>query len=696
MAKKKKKKRQLPFRLNILFFAVFLLFSGLIFQLGVVQILNGESFQEEIDRTIQDTTTEPVPRGKIFDRNHQVVVDNKPLYSITYTPAKGVEAKDRLEVAEKLSNYISMYNKETKQKKLKTISPRDKQEYWYLQHEEEAEALLSEEEAAEMEPADQYKTILKRIKKDKAKDLKDLTEDQLKVILIKKELDKAQTLTPHIVKNEDVTTEEYARVAEHLSELPGVNASTDWNRAYPYKDTMKSLLGSITSQTEGIPADKESYYLTRGYNRNDRVGRSGLEEQYESLLRGRKEQVEYTTNKKGEIVGSDVVVKGERGKDLVLTIDMDFQKRVDKIVREELEKVIKAHPYENRFADDAMAIVMNPKTGELLAVSGQHYDRKKNKFTNTAYKALYDQHRPGSAVKGATVLSGYQSGVIKPGDTFVDAPINIKGTPTKSSWKQSLGPVNDLDALRMSSNVYMFYIAMRMGGEFHYQSGQPISFNPDAFQEFRNYFGEFGLGVSTGVDYPYEGTGYKGTDLQAGKLMDFAIGQYDTFTTLQLAQYVSTIANDGLRVRPHFLKEVHEPSASDKQLGPIFDSVTTNVLNQIEMKSDYISRVQEGFRRVYQSPGGTAYSEFAGKDYNPAGKTGTAENEVYIDGNKHDTENNSLIGYAPFDDPEVAMAIIVPNTGIDKGDHANNKMGARIMDAYFDMKKESGDKKVVE
>ncbi|MBT2214472.1 penicillin-binding protein 2 [Virgibacillus dakarensis] len=684
MVKKKKKRRQLPFRLNILFFVVFLLFSVLILQLGVVQILNGDSFQKEIDRTDQDISKTPVPRGKIYDRYHNVVVDNEPIYSITYTPAKGVQAEDRLDVAEKLANYISMYNDKNKEDKLAAITMRDKKEYWYLKHDEEAKKLLTEKEAADMKPAEQYKTILERIKEE---EVDDLTEEQQKVILIKKELDKAMTLTPHIVKNEDVTPEEYAKVAEHLNELPGINATTDWNRAYPYDDTFKSLLGSITSQTEGILAEKENYYLTRGYSPNDRVGRSGLEEQYEELLRGRKEQIEYTTNKNGEIVDTNVVVEGQRGKDLVLTIDMKFQERVDKILREELKKVIQKHPYDNRFVDDALAVVMNPKTGELLAVSGQHYDREKGKFSNVAYKTLYDQHRPGSAVKGATVLSGYQSGVITPGQTFYDAPIKIKGTPEKGSYN-SLGSVNDLDALKRSSNVYMFYIALRMGGEYNYQYNQPVTFHKEAFQKMRNYFDQFGLGVSTGVDFPYEGTGYKGPEPVAGNLMDFAIGQYDTFTTMQLAQYVSTIANDGLRVRPHFLKEARVPSASEERLGAVFKSVNTDVLNQIEMSQNYIERVQEGFRRVYQEPRGTAYTEFSGKDYNPAGKTGTAENEVYKNGNQYNTENLSLVGYAPFDDPEIAMAIIVPNTGVDKGDHVNNKIGERIMDTYFDLKEE--------
>src|SRR5699024_5452810 len=104
----------------------------------------------------------------------------------------------------------------------------------------------------------------------------------------------------------------------------------------------------------------------------------------------------------------------------------------------------------------------------------------------------------------------------------------------------------------------MFHIAMRMGGEYNYQPGKKIVYHPEAITEMRNYFSQFGLGVETRVDFPYEATGYKGEHPKAGNLLDFAIGNYDTFTTLQLAQYVSTIANDGYRVRPHFLKEVRD------------------------------------------------------------------------------------------------------------------------------------------
>ncbi|AUJ26258.1 peptidoglycan D,D-transpeptidase FtsI family protein [Virgibacillus dokdonensis] len=676
---KKKKKAQLPFRINLLFFIIFLMFAGLILQLGVVQILNGEEFQEEIERTVKDTTKVPVPRGKIYDSKHQVIVDNKPLYSITYTPPKGVQAEDRLEVAEKLAKYISMDSD--------GVTERNKKEYWYLKNKEMADKRLKEEEAAELDNAEQYNTILDRITEE---EISGFSKQELEVIAIKTELDKAYSLTPQIVKNEDVTAEEYAQVSEHLAELPGINATTDWNRDYPFNDTMRSLLGSITSQEQGIPADKEENFLTKGYSRNDRVGKSGLEEYYEDVLRGRKEQIQYTTTKSGDVVDSNTVVEGRRGKDLVLTMDIDFQEKVDKIVREELKTAVQKHPYENRYLKDALAVVMNPKTGEILAVSGQTRDG--NDYKDATIKTLYDAHRPGSVVKGATVLAGLESGVISPGQRFNDSPLKIKGTPQKGSYR-SLGSVNDIDALKKSSNVYMFYIGLKMGGENRYPfpNNSKAAFDPAAWQEMRNYFQQFGLGVRTGIDFPYESIGYEGPKMSnAGLLMDQAIGQYDTYTTMQLAQYVSTIANNGYRTQPHFLKEIREPSRSDKQLGGVYRSENTKVLNQIQMDQSYIERVQEGFRQAFQEQGGTVYSFGSSKDYKPAGKSGTAQNEIYEDGELvAETENLSLIGYAPYDDPEIALAVMVPNTGLGNGYRINYEIGFKIMDAYFNAQKDN-------
>ncbi|HEY4602648.1 MAG TPA: penicillin-binding protein 2 [Cerasibacillus sp.] len=687
----KKKQRRVPIRLNILFFIVFLLFSVLILQLGVVQILNGEAYQKEIDRTIKDRTKIPVPRGKIYDRNQTLIVDNKSLYSITYTPPKGVQARDRLKVAKELSKYITMYDAndpEDKKKKIKTITERDRKEYWFLlgknkKNEKLVNKRLTKKEKEELDHGEQYKLMLERITEE---EIAQLTEKDEDIILIKKELDKAYSLTPQIVKNEGVTPTEYALVAEHLDELPGINATTDWDREYPLDDTLKNLLGSITTEKRGIPKEKVQHYLAKGYSRNDRVGISGLEEQYEDVLRGRKEQIEYTTDKKGNIIDAKTVVEGKRGKDLVLTIDIEYQERLVKVVQKHLKNAIN-HSSANRFLEDAIAIAMDPKTGEILALTGQHYNRKTGKFESHDYKVLYDAHRPGSAIKGATVLAGFQSGVATPGQQFFDTPIKIAGTPVKKSVN-NMGWVNDLEALRRSSNVYMFNIAMRMGGEYHYSPNKNIKFNPASLQEIRNYFSQFGLGVKTGVDYPYEATGYKGSN--PPNLLDYSIGQYDTYTAIQLVQYISTIANGGYRMKPHFVKEIHEPIArDDDELGPVYKNHHPEVLNRVQMKDEWIERVQQGLRLVYSS--GTASRFFSNKPYNPAGKTGTAENEVHdeITGQKlGDTNNLVLVGYAPFDEPEIAFAVIVPNLGAIRGQYPiSNQIGQGILDEYFDLKK---------
>src|SRR5690625_5098095 len=370
---RKKKDSRIPFRVNILFFAVFLLFTILVIQLGIVQILEGESYQAEIDRTINDTSKSPVPRGKIFDRNGNVVVDNNPLYAITYTPPKRVQAEDKLELAEDLVSFINI-----DEELIDKITERNKKEYWYLKNIDEAVERLTDEEIEELDDTDQYNLIIEERISDE--DIKNISDEEMNVIAIKRELDKAYALTPEVIKNKDITVEEYAKIAEHLSSLPGINATTDRERKYVRGDTLKSILGSITSQDQGIPAEQEDYYLTRGYNRNDRVGKSGLEEQYEDVLRGRKEQIEYTTTKTGTVLGTDIAVEGERGKDLVLTFDMDYQKKVDELLLKELKS---ARSNGNNYLEDVLAVVLNPKTGEILAMSGQHYNSDKGEYEST-------------------------------------------------------------------------------------------------------------------------------------------------------------------------------------------------------------------------------------------------------------------------------------------------------------------------
>jgi penicillin-binding protein A len=691
---KKKKKPQVPFRLNMLFFVVFLLFSALILRLGVVQIVYGEYYRKEVERTENVTVSTPVPRGKIYDRYNRVIVDNVPLNAITYTRTQTTTPQETLEIAQKLAQYI--------EKPTDKITERDMKDYWILTRPEKAEEKIPEAERKQLKKEWKekeysekemdrrlYKLTLERITEE---DLKEITEDELEVLAIKRELDSGYALTPQIVKNQGVSNKEYAVVSEHLEELPGVSTTTDWERHYVYGNTFRSVLGNISTSEEGLPRERLEYFLARDYSRNDRVGKSYLEAQYEDVLHGQKAKLKNITDKAGNILETKEIYKGQRGKDIVLTIDIELQQRVEKIIEEELMAAKRTSGKE--LLDRAFVVMMNPKTGEILSMAGKLYTRDESGkvvLQDYALGTMTSAYAMGSAVKGATVLTGMQTGVIQPGTVLRDEPLYIKGTPPKKSYK-TMGLINDLTALQLSSNVYMFKTAIAIAGST-YRPHRPLPIDPEAFTIMRKYYSQFGLGVKTGIDLPNEIIGWPGNSTLPGHLLDLSIGQFDMYTPLQLAQYVSTIANGGYRMKPQIVKEIREPNNDGKELGPVIRGFEPVVLNRVDMKTEYIERVQEGFRRVMQEKGGTAAGFFANKPYRPAGKTGTAQ--AFYDGPNRSkfmtpTYNLTLVGYAPYDNPEVAFSVVVPWVYQHAKNHypINNYIGRKILDAYFELKQE--------
>ncbi|MEN8700997.1 penicillin-binding protein 2 [Bacillus infantis] len=687
MNKKRKKKNHVPMRLNMLFFAVFLLFSMLILRLGVVQIVYGDDYKREIERTEDVTVNNPVPRGKMFDSTGKVIVDNTPQNAITYTN-KGASQEEMLKVAENLASLI--------QKDTQKVQERDKKDYWIMKNQEKADAKVSQKEIDALkekyEDEKEFNKEVYDLKLDRIteEELNSLTDKDLEILAIYRDFTSGYALTPQIVKNKDVTNEEFAVVSENLQFLPGVDTTTDWERYYAFGSTLQSVLGRISKSDEGLPAEKVDYYLARDYSRNDRVGKSYIELQYEDVLHGQKAKVKNITDKGGSLLKTETISEGQRGKDLVLSIDMELQKEVEKILEEEL-RAAKRSPG-TALLDRAYTVLMDPMTGEILTMAGKKI--ADGEMQDDALGNITTTYNVGSAVKGATILTGYKEGVIQPGSVIFDGPLRIKGTPIKKSWK-NFGPLDDINALKYSSNVYMFQTAIRIGGGV-YKPDRPLPLNEEGFDTIRDSFAQFGLGVRTGIDLPNEQTGFKGMSDKPGFMLDLAIGQYDTYSNMQLAQYVSTIANGGNRMEPHIVKEIREPLMDNSELGPILEEIKPKVLNRLDIEENWMKRVQEGFRRVMQEPGGTAYGNFGGKGktYKPAGKTGTAE--AFYDGPRRkdfgkeppETMNLSLVSYAPSDNPEVALAVLVPWAYQGSVDHgANKKIGERVLDAYFDLKK---------
>ncbi|WP_377888620.1 peptidoglycan D,D-transpeptidase FtsI family protein [Alkalihalobacillus sp. R86527] len=660
MIKKNIKKSHVPFRLNILFLCVFLLFSALVLRLGVIQIVQGEDFERLTEQTENVTAKSSAPRGKMFDRYGRVLVDNEPTFTLTYIRTQNTKSKERLEVARKLATFIDVDTDK--------VTERDLKDYWILTKPEKAKAKLSDKEWSELKPKAAYQLQIDRIKED---DLKEISDDaeEMKVAAIKRQMDTGYALSSQSIKK-GLTREEIAKVSEHLDILPGVDIQADAERVYPYGNTLETMFGNLGQ----IPEEQIDKYKMRGYDHNDLVGVSYLEKEYEELLKGQKAKKKYITDKSGKPMGEPIVTPGKRGNDLVLTVDIDLQKKLDSILANQLRD---ARARGNPHADRAYAIAMDPMTGDILAFGGTKYDSSENEYIEYSYGTLSEAYEMGSAVKGASVLTGYETGVIGHGTVLYDTPILIPQTEPKASYTKMFS-INDLTALERSSNVYMFRIAMMIAGYDYQPNTRGIPWNRNAYDTIRYNFNQFGLGKKTGIDMPIETAGINGGYDVLGKLMDLMIGQFDTYTPLQMAQYVSTIANGGKRLQPHFLKEVHEPSNVNGLSNILVEQFDTNVLNTLQMSNSDIDRVRNGLWRVTNGSRGTAEDEFIGADYSHAGKTGTAQV-------KDDRYNLSFVGFAPYDNPEIAISVIVPNMN-DDGNHVNQRIGRQLLDAYFDLK----------
>lgn len=697
---KAKYRASLSFRMNVLFFSIFILFSALIFRLGYLQIVNGENYVRALERTEEVAVNTSVPRGRIYDRYGRVLVDNEPENAITYTKMQSTTTEEMLDIAEQLAMLI--------EQPTKRVTYRDKLDFWILKNKEAAYNKVSEKEEtnlrATIEDEKEVQKEIDRLVRERIteEELAELTNFDLEVLAIYREMVSGYSLSPQIIKSEDVTAAEFARVSERLSDLPGVNTTTDWKRV---KLSSLSILGRTTVPSKGIPKSKLDFYLARDYSRNDRVGESYFEAQYEELLQGQKSVVKNITNRQGEVVDTVTTYEGEPGKDLVTTIDTELQAEAERIVEEKLLE-LKNEYGSSKLLDRAFYVMMNPRTGELLAVVGKKIEKDpktgKQYVVDYSYGTFTTAYEVGSTIKAATLLMGYSQGVIQPGTTLIDQPIKLAGTDAKSSIFNRSGaiPMNDVTALERSSNSYMFQVAMMIGGS-RYQYNMGLKLKDDTLQRMRNGYAQFGLGVNTGIDLPSEFSGYQGILDNPGKILNFAIGQFDTYTPLQLAQYISTIANNGYRVQPRLLKEIRKPSEDGETLGPVVEEVTPKILNRISNSQDEIDQVKKGLRQVYVGNQGSARAQFANAPYTAAGKTGTAE-VVYYGPLREEygttTINLTHVGFAPFENPEVAYAVFIPwvTTNYDIYQPQNNEIAREILDVYFKLKEKYAENGVSE
>ena len=641
-------------RIKIFEIIIIIVLSFLIIYLFYLQVLKRKYYSIKLKELVNihiDGNT--APRGKIYDRNGKLLVDNKKVRTLYYYKGKNKEDEE-LDISKKLSKILDIQDKG---------NTNTYKEYWILNNKDVAYKKITEEEYKlrkyrKLTDEDLYKLIKDRITD---KELKSLSMNDKKAAYIYELMNKGY-------KYEDKTIKKYLTDKELLEinklNISNLSIKSDWERDYKYNETFKSIFGTVSN----IQENNKNYYLNKGYSLNDRVGTSYLEYEYDDYLKGNKEKYIVNNNKK--------VLKenGSIGNDIYLTIDIDLQNDIESILEEEMIKTKREKNTD--YYNKSFIIITNPKTGEIYSMTGKQIkeDSKSFKIYDYTPAILTSPITAGSVVKGASHIVGYNTGALKIGENRVDKCVKLKGAPIKCSWMK-LGYLNDITALKKSSNTYQYYTAIKVSNSKYYYN---MAFKPtlESFNTYRNTLKEFGLGSKTGIDLPLESTGIKGKKDEGGLLLDLAIGQYDTYTPLELSQYIGTIASNGNRMQLHLLKKV----ISSKNKNTIF-SYKNNILNKVKTKDIYLNRVQEGFKEVLK-PGGTG-SGYINLKYKPAGKTGTSQS--FVDTNQDgiidkETITTTFVAYAPYDNPSVTFTIVSPD--ISNYDHNSNyqsNLNARLM-----------------
>lgn len=658
-------------RVSLVLAVVFLLCLILILRLGYLQIIKGDSYQERVENAQYVEINQNVPRGQIFDRNGKLLVGNKSERAIFFTRHRNMSNQEILTLANELSSYINVDDQR--------LALRDKQDFVLNNYYEQVlrelpnEAQLLKDGA--ISRTEFYEEAYNQLSEEFVDTL--LTDDDLNVLSIYVRMSVASELNPVAVKAKDVTEEEFAKVNQDLDKLDGITTGMDWTRDYKYGSTLRTIFGDVSSSEEGLPKELTEYYKSLGYSNNDRVGKSYLEFQYEDILRGTKEEVKYSTDRSGKILGQEVVRPGKPGNDLYLTIDIELQQEIEKLAEHHLKSLRKLaedakkrndenndldwdiHP---EYIDTVNIVVQDPNNGEILAMVGKHINEE-GEVEDFDYGTFAVTYVPGSSVKMGTVVTGYQNDVLEPGEFIVDEPLVFQDGTKKTSFfnRNDSIAVDDQEAIMVSSNIYMMKIALKLLG-LEYEKGMPLPIDiSENSYKLRNGLNQFGLGVSTGIDLPNEETGIApALTNNPGNYLDLAIGQYDTYSAMQLSQYISTVANGGSRIQSHLAKEVREYDANAN--GPVVKTFNANVLNTVQINDKEFEQLKKGMYDVFNTHDqatdryGTGWDAFHNLEPKAAGKTGTAE--AFREG--HSVLNQTYLGYAPAENPDMAFSIIWP------------------------------------
>ena len=652
------RKNKTKVRFNIATTIVYILGIILLVRLFDLQIVNGQRYREQSNTRLTRETTLKAARGNILDSSGNKLVstgitNNVEIYK---TKADNTSLNNGLllfanTLEQNGDTYVDTFPV--------TVNP------YAFKDGVNSETFKSQNSLdSSMTPEDVFNYYKNRYKVET-----DNLNDARKIITLRFAIEQSGYSNIKAVKlASNISNASFAKINEMSSSFPGISTYNEPTVSYPYKELASHVLGYVAPVTQDDLAKDDSY------DQNDVIGRTGVEKAFEKYLKGKDGVKQVDMSVDGQVTDEYISEEAQAGSDVVLTIDAELQKKTEEALANTISS-IKNSLVSSRLdkPDEGAAVVVNVKTGEVLAMASYpNYDPSlfiggisqanwSNYLNDSRHvlvnKAIADKSAPGSTFKMVTAIAGLESGAIT-----TSTKINDTGRYTYYKdyqpycWSRSgHGWQNVTQAIEHSCN-YFFYETGRRAG----------------IDQLVRVAKSFGLGSKTGIELPEEISGTLASpetegEWTGGKTIQAAIGQLNNdFTPLQMAKYTAMIANGGKNIDITIIKSIKNsngPEVSRNELDNYIKEtlgVDTNSGSDLTISDADLNAVKEGMKGVTSDDGGTAHTAFANFNIEVGGKTGSAST-------RNGNANAWFVGFAPYDNPEIAIAVYVKN-----GQHGNS------------------------
>ena len=678
------KKDNINLRFNILTVLIYVIGIILIAKLFSLQIVHGAEYREQSNTRLTRESTLEATRGAILDKTGNPLVTSKIEFTLELYKSKvDTETLNNsiLNIIQVLEKYEVSYT---------DLFPINIEPFEFRISNENLVAWKKSNNLNENITAEEafYKF------KDKYKIQSTNIQEIRKIMAIRYLVSqKGYSSTRAVTIAEDIPREAVAEFSESSEKFAGINIVVKPVRQYTSGNLASHILGYA-----GKISSEEYEKRKSTYSNSDIIGKTGIEYVFEEYLKGKNGTKQIDMAVDGTTTAEYISKEAVAGSDIVLTIDANLQKIAENALASNIQKIATGGFGKAYDAKAGACVVMNVNSGEVLAMAsypdynpedfvGGISTEAWNNYTNNPSKPLVDKavqnsYSPGSTFKMITAIAGLESGVINLNTKINDTGVYKKYGISMNCWyytdyHRGHGWVNVSDAIEKSCNYFFYETSDRMG--------------IDKLAQIARYFG---LGGKTGIELQGETTGVLASketkskmhpndpNWNPGNTLNASIGQGDNeFSPLQMARYISMLANGGRKIDVSIVKTIRNADGSEVSKDEINQFVNKKLglegdnSGDMEINRDYLNAVLQGMKSVTSDSGGTAYVRFKNFNISVGGKTGSAE----APGN---LVHAWFVGFAPFENPEIAIVVMVENGG-----HGNYtaEVVTDIMGEYFGM-----------